>query len=197
MKRLFILFFLLLPLILFAAPTFMGGKAIDTGQFQVNIGSDALYYSNIISILDGGVRYGLAKDWDAGLKFYGIGGMLDFRYQLLNHSPFITSADIEGGMDYKNDQFAGFMGMAVIMDIELAPYFNIYLSGRWRFPAVSTVDSLMITNDVQGGAIFMTRVGVELFRKEVISINIEGGIARIWGTEDLYYNAGLMLNWNI
>jgi hypothetical protein len=196
MQKLLILLALFFPLVLFAAPTFMGGGTIDAGRFQVNVGSDALYFSNIISIIDGGVRYGLAKDWDAGLKFYGIGSILDVRYQLLRFSPFITSADIEGGFDYQKEQFTGFMGLAVIMDIKLASYFNIYLSGRWRYPALSNVDIISIKGEPQG-TIFLTRVGIELFRKEVISFNLEGGIARVWGTEDLYYNAGLMLNWNI
>ncbi len=182
-----------LPLSGYSVTSIMGGSVLEPGRFAVNASVNPFYDTNILTVADIGARVGLPGNLDLGLKLFWAGFIADLKYLFLKTPLSITlDAEISASTHIA-------FGGAVILDMAVTPYLALYLSGRLRYPVIVDIDypNLNPSFGYQTGAVFLGRVGMELFRDSFISVNLEGGASASWRTPALGWTIGAMATWKI
>ena len=137
-----------------------------------------------ISLLGFGMRFGIplpVKYSDFGIKVYKTGIISDLRIPFIANPPFFSALDIE--MDnYQYQYLYTSFSAALIEDLELTSFIDIFLTAKWRYPAVQEIDSASLP---VSGVAFLPAIGMELFRKNSLSLLLEAGLVMSWSTHML------------
>ncbi len=168
------LFFLILPVTLFAAPVLRSPQPAERSKFTVGAFYDVTSTNLIIENLSLSLGYGISEQMDFEVFFYRNGMVFNLKPVLKQIDFFVVSGVFEVGVDFS---FNLHYGLAIMMDMKLYDFLNIYIGAKGRYPANQYLDSTMRK---ESGAQFIPHLGIEFFRGFFVSIIFEGGFSIAW-----------------
>lgn len=163
-----------MPSFVIAAPVIRSPQPVDSGKISCGIYYEALSTNSILNNFSLSIGYGLAENIDGELFIYERGLVFNLKPALRQIDPFVVSGILEAGVDFN---FNFHWGLAIMLDLKLYEFLNIFIGTKGRYPANQYLDNTM---RIENGFQFMPFIGFEILRKFKLSIIAESGFSLSW-----------------
>ncbi|MGC8765532.1 MAG: hypothetical protein ACP5QT_06570 [Brevinematia bacterium] len=187
MNRLLSLILLFIPIFLYGAPIIRNPQPVEMGKISTGCFYELTSTNSILRNSSVSLGYGISEKMDVELFLYEKGLVFNLKPTLKEIDPFIVSGVMEVGIDFVLNFY---WGLAIMMDLRLYDFLNIFAGAKGRFPANHYLDNTMRE---EYGFQLLPFLGFELFRRFNLSFISEGGFSLSWNNRlpSFYLSCGL------